>query len=63
MIIDHRVCRLQPSRAREMKHPGRLVGDVTTEVGNVNEIGHTWAYRDLANRTKRRAVMAAGPAW
>ena len=46
-----------------MKHIGHLVGDFTTEVGNVNEIGHIWAYQDLADRTKRRATMAVDPAW
>ena len=73
MIVDHRTYELQPGRLREFlalyekeglpvqkKHLGNLVGFFTTEVGNVNEIVHIWAYEDLADRTKRRAAMAAG---
>jgi hypothetical protein len=76
MIVDHRTYELQPGRLREFlalyekeglpvqkKHLGNLVGFFTTEVGNVNEIVHIWAYEDLADRTKRRAAMAADPAW
>ena len=62
MIVDHRTDQLRPRRPREMKHIGHLVGDFTTEVGNVNEIGHIWVYQDLADRTKRRATMAVDPA-
>jgi NIPSNAP len=75
MIIDHRTYELQPDRVRDflalyemeglavqMKHIGHLVGYFTTEVGKVNEIVHIWAYQDLADRTKRRAAMAAVPA-
>ena len=47
----------------QAKHLGHLVGYFTTEVGNVNEIVHIWADQDLADRTKRRAAMAAAPAW
>jgi hypothetical protein len=76
MIVDHRTYELQPGRLREflalyekeglpvqMKHLGNLVGYFTTEVGNVNEIVHIWGYADLADRTKRRAAMAADPTW
>jgi hypothetical protein len=76
MIFDHRTYELQPGRLREFlalyekdglpvrkKHLGNLVGFFTTEIGNVNEIVHIWAYEDLADRTKRRAAMAADPAW
>ena len=70
MIVDHRTYELQPGRVRDflalyekeglpvqMKHLGHLVGYFTTEVGNVNEIVHIWAYQDLADRTK------AAPPW
>ena len=69
MIVDHRTYELQPGRLRDflalyekeglpvqLKHLGNLVG-------NVNEIVHMWGYADLADRTKRRAAMAADPAW
>jgi NIPSNAP protein len=64
MIVDHRAYERQPGRLREFlalyekeglpvqkKHLGNLVGFFTTEVGNVNEIVHIWAYEDLADRT------------
>ena len=41
----------------QMRHLGR------TEVGNVNEIVRIWTYDNLADRTSRRATMAAEPAW
>ncbi|MBM3644408.1 MAG: NIPSNAP family protein [Alphaproteobacteria bacterium] len=76
MIVDHRTYELHPGKLREflgiyekeglavqVKHLGRLVGYYTTEVGNVNEIVHIWGYEDLADRTRRRAAMAADPAW
>ena len=47
----------------QTKHLGNPVGYYTTEVGNVNEIVHMWGYADMADRTKRRAAMAADPAW
>ncbi len=34
------------------KNLGHLVGYFTTEVGNVNEIVHIWAYQDLAERRR-----------
>jgi hypothetical protein len=76
MIVDHRTYELQPGRLRDFlalyekeglpvqkKHLGNLIGFFSTEVGNVNEIVHIWGYEDLADRTKRRAAMAADPAW
>jgi hypothetical protein len=76
MIVDHRTYELQPGRLRDFlalyekeglsvqsKHLGNPIGYYTTEVGNVNEIVHMWGYADLADRTKRRAAMAADPAW
>lgn len=75
MIVDHRTYELQPGRLREFlvlyeeeglpvqsKHLGNPVGLFTTEVGDVNEIVHIWAYEDLADRTRCRAAMAADPA-
>jgi hypothetical protein len=47
----------------QKKHLGSLVGFFTTEIGNVNEIVHIWAYEDLADRSGRRANMAVDPAW
>jgi hypothetical protein len=66
MIIDDCTDERRPRSAAppvQRKHLGHLVGHVTIEVGNVNEIVHIWAYPDLADRTKRRAAMAVDPIW
>lgn len=76
MIVDHRTYELLPGRLRDFlafyekeglpvqtRHLGQPLGYYTTEVGNVNEIVHMWGYADMADRTKRRAAMAADPAW
>jgi hypothetical protein len=68
MIVDRCTYELQPRLPRplrkgmQMTHPGHRIGCVAAEVSNVNEIAHLWAYGDLADRTRRRAAMAAGPA-
>ena len=66
MIFDNRRYELQPGRRRELfvpskkklpvqtKHLGNLVRFVTAEIGDVNGA-------DLADRTKRRATLAADP--
>lgn len=76
MILDHRTYVLHPGKLREFltlyeaegfpvqsKHLGKPFAWFTTEVGNVNEIIHIWAYEDLSDRQKRRAAMQADPAW
>ena len=47
----------------QKRYLGQLVGYFFSEVGPLNQIVHIWAYEDLADRTKRRAAMAADPAW
>lgn len=42
---------------------GTMVGYFFTEFGPQNQIVHMWAYRDLADRTERRARLAADPGW
>jgi hypothetical protein len=49
--------------AIQKEHLGRLVGYFSTEFGPLNQIVHMWAYRDLADRQKRRAALAADPRW
>jgi hypothetical protein len=76
MIVDHRTYELLPGRLRDFlavyekegfpvqtRHLGQPLAYYTTEVGNVNEIVHIWGYVDMADRAKRRAAMAADPAW
>lgn len=76
MIFDHRTYYLKPGMikahleiyekygyAAQSKHLGKPVLYATTEVGDVNSYVHVWAYKDLADRTTRRAAMWADPEW
>ncbi|MEI2414900.1 NIPSNAP family protein [Orrella sp. JC864] len=42
---------------------GHLVGYFTSEIGELNQVVHMWAYQDLADRARRRARLHADPAW
>lgn len=35
----------------------------TTEVGDVNQYVHIWAYKDITERAERRAALWADPEW
>jgi NIPSNAP len=76
MIYDHRtyVCKFGTVQAHfalyekmglavQRKHLGEPVLYASTEVGDLNSFVHIWAYKDLADRTARRAAMNADPDW
>jgi NIPSNAP len=42
---------------------GRLIGYFHTEVGELNQVVHLWGYESLAERERRRALLAADPEW
>ncbi len=76
MIFDHRtyVCRFgtvpahfalyeKMGMACQKRHLGEPVFYASTEVGDINSFVHIWAYKDLADRTARRAAMYADPDW
>ncbi len=76
MIYDHRTYVCKPGMIKahvelyqamgfavQSKHLGKPVLWATTEVGDVNSYVHVWAYKDLADRTAKRAAMWADPAW
>jgi hypothetical protein len=76
MIVEERIYTLHPGQAPEYLHLyqaegleiqrailGRMVGYFSTEVGPLNQIVHLWAYRDLAERTERRARLGADAGW
>lgn len=42
---------------------GRMVGYFSTEIGPLHQIVHMWAYRDMQERTERRAVLGADERW
>ena len=47
----------------QIKHLGRLLGSFISEIGPLNQVVHIWVYDSLADRERRRAAMAADPAW
>lgn len=76
MIVEERIYTLHPGQAAEYLRLyeaeglqiqrailGRMVGYFSTEVGPLNQIVHLWAYRDLSERTERRARLGADPGW
>ena len=42
---------------------GHLVGYYATEVGELNQVIHLWAYDSLDDRATRRAALWADPEW
>ena len=40
-----------------------LVGFLTTEIGDISQIVHIWAYKSLDDRLERRDRMAADSRW
>jgi len=42
---------------------GRMVGYFSTDIGPLHQIVHMWAYKDLAERSERRATLLADPRW
>jgi hypothetical protein len=42
---------------------GNLIGYFHTEIGELNQIVHLWGYASLAERERRRALLAADPEW
>ena len=76
MIFDHRTYTCKPGAikahidlyeklgyAAQSKHLGKPVLYGTTEVGDVNTYVHVWAYKDLAERTAKRAGLWTDPDW
>src|SRR5262252_3269951 len=47
----------------QKRHLGMLVGYFFSKIGPINEIVHIWAYSSLDDRDRRRAELAADPAW
>src|SRR3546814_10631093 len=47
----------------QTKHLGQPIGWFFSEIGTINQIVHMWGYENFADREKRRAAMAADPAW
>lgn len=76
MIVDKRTYTLKPGTAPQymeiyekygLEIQSRILGNMygwfVPELGELNQIIHMWAYRDLADRTARRAALAKDPGW
>ena len=76
MIVDLRIYTCLPNKvadfvslyeaegwALQRKHLGNCIGWYTTVEGELNTVVHMWGYADQGDREKRRAAMAADPAW
>jgi hypothetical protein len=58
--------RIYGEQGRAIQEPilGRMVGCFTAnDTGELNRVVHLWAYDDLEDRARRRAQLAAEPAW
>jgi hypothetical protein len=76
MIIEERIytchCGKAPTYVRMYEEEGlaiqrpilgHLVGYFTSELGELNQVVHLWAYDSVEDRAARRRVLLADPAW
>jgi hypothetical protein len=76
MIADLRIYTALPNRMAEfvalyqdkawplqLKYLENCLGWYTTVEGSLNTVVHLWGYADQGDRERRRAAMAADPAW
>ncbi|MBW8271083.1 NIPSNAP family protein [Caldovatus aquaticus] len=76
MIVDLRIYTCLPNKVAEfvalyeaegwpiqLKYLENCVGWYTTVEGALNTVVHMWGYADQGDRERRRAAMAADPAW
>lgn len=74
MIVEERTYTTHPGKWRQFlalyeaeglaiqqRILGRLVGYYHTDIGELNQIVHLWAYRDSNERDERRARMMQDP--
>ncbi len=72
MLVEERTYTTHPGRWRDYlalfeaeglaiqrRILGRMVGYYTTELGELNQVVHFWAYTDLNERAERRARLLA----
>ena len=76
MLVEERTYTTHPGKYREylalyeaegleIQHRilGRMVGYYYSDIGDLNQIVHLWAYTDLNERAERRARLLAEPRW
>ena len=76
MIVEMREYTLHPGKVEEYfrlyegegmdvqkRILGTMVGYYQTEVGELNQVVHLWAYESLDDRERRRAQLLKDPVW
>jgi NIPSNAP len=76
MIVEERCYTLKPGTLRtyyedydprgldiQTRILGNLIGYFHTEIGELNQVVHLWGYDSLAERERRRALLAADREW
>jgi NIPSNAP len=76
MIVEERCYTLKPgtvqlyyqdysAKGLKIQQPilGNLIGYFHTEIGELNQIVHIWGYDSLAERERRRGLLAANTDW
>lgn len=74
MLVEMRTYTTHPGRLRDylalyqaeglsiqQRILGRMVGYYSSEIGELNQVVHLWAYEDLKERSERRAQLLADP--
>ncbi|MES2943307.1 MAG: NIPSNAP family protein [Pseudomonadota bacterium] len=49
--------------AIQKSHLGQLIGYFSTDIGELNQIVHLWAFDSLDDRERRRAALLLDPGW
>jgi len=76
MIVEERCYTLEPGTLRiyhedydppgldiQTRILGNLIGYFHSEIGELNQVVHLWGYDSLAERERRRALLAADQEW
>jgi hypothetical protein len=76
MIVEERCYTLKPgtvhvyyqdysAKGLKIQQPilGNLIGYFHTEIGELNQVVHLWGYDSLAERERRRGLLAANADW
>ncbi|OED41915.1 hypothetical protein AB833_08560 [Chromatiales bacterium (ex Bugula neritina AB1)] len=77
MIVDHRTYTVKPGSIGQFlalykkaglplqkKHLGHCVGwYISMDIGELNQVVHMWAYKDLNDRAARRAELMKEQGW
>ena len=76
MIVEQRVYTVQVGKANQLidyygahglgvqqRILGNLIGYFSSDIGPLNQVVHFWGYDSLAERERRRAILAKDDEW